>query len=151
MAHAAEPLPGPYPEPQPLPQAPGPDPAAMRTGAAAACDLLRVLGNPDRLMLMCRLFQAEATVTMLEQALEIRQPTLSQQLAVLRAAQLVQTRREGRQIWYRADSPTAQALMGVLYEAFCAGSVRAAAVACDPGAAGADAAGPVVARQVRVR
>lgn len=91
----------------------------MRAAAAQACALLKVLGNPDRLMLLCQLTQGEYCVSELEALLGIGQPTLSQQLGVLRQEGLVCTRREGKQIHYRIDSPEALAVMQVLYQQFC--------------------------------
>lgn len=91
----------------------------MRAAAARACSLLKVLGNPDRLMLLCQLTQGEYCVSELESLLGINQPTLSQQLGVLREERLVSTRREGKQIYYRIDSPEAMAVMQVLYQQFC--------------------------------
>ena len=96
------------------------DLATMRTSANAACGLMRVLSNPDRLLLLCQLAQGERRVGELEELLNIQQPTLSQQLAVLREETLVETRREGKQIYYRIASPAALAVMAVLYEQFCA-------------------------------
>lgn len=91
----------------------------MRAAAAQACALLKALGNPDRLMLLCQLTQGEYCVGELEALLGIGQPTLSQQLGVLRDEQLVSTRREGKQIFYRIDSNEAQAVLQVLYQQFC--------------------------------
>lgn len=92
---------------------------AMQTAATRACGLLKVLGNPDRLMLLCQLTQGEFCVSELEALLGIQQPTLSQQLGVLREEGLVSTRREGKQIYYKIESKEAAAIMGVLYELFC--------------------------------
>jgi ArsR family transcriptional regulator len=92
---------------------------AMQAAAAQACGLLKVLGNPDRLLLLCQLTQGEFCVSELEAQLKIQQPTLSQQLAVLRDEQLVSTRREGKQIYYTITSKEAMAVMGVLYQLFC--------------------------------
>jgi DNA-binding transcriptional ArsR family regulator len=78
-----------------------------------------VLANPDRLLLLCQLTRGEHCVSELESALGIQQPTLSQQLGVLREEQLVHTRREGKQIYYSIASQEAQAVMQVLYEVFC--------------------------------
>ena len=94
--------------------------AAMRLAAVQACALMKVLGNPDRLMLLCELAQGERSVTQLQEALGIVQPSLSQQLAVLREEGLVDTRREGKNIHYRLVSVQALAVMAVLYEQFCA-------------------------------
>jgi len=92
---------------------------AMRTAADSACKLMRVMANPDRLLLLCQLAQGERRVGELEELLGIQQPTLSQQLAVLRDEALVETRRDGKQIYYRIASPQALAMMGVLYQQFC--------------------------------
>lgn len=100
-------------------KAPSLDLPAMRSAAARACGMLKVLGNPDRLLLLCELSQGEFCVSELEAMLGIGQPTLSQQLGVLRDEQLVSTRREGKQVYYKIASQEALALMGVLYEQYC--------------------------------
>ena len=91
----------------------------MRQAAGDASALLRVLANEDRLLLLCQLSQGEYCVSELEQLLQIQQPTLSQQLGVLREERLVATRREGKQIYYRIQSKEALAVMQVLYQQFC--------------------------------
>lgn len=93
---------------------------ALRHAAEQACTLMKVLGNPDRLMLLCELAQGERSVSQLQEALGIVQPTLSQQLAVLREEGLVDTRRDGKNIYYRLESPRALAVMEVLYQQYCA-------------------------------
>ncbi|MDO4708437.1 MAG: metalloregulator ArsR/SmtB family transcription factor [Pseudomonadota bacterium] len=94
-------------------------PEQMRAGAEAALVLLKALANHDRLMLLCQLSQGESTVGALEAALQIRQPTLSQQLAVLRNEGLVSTRREGKHIHYAIASAEALRLLQTLHEVFC--------------------------------
>jgi DNA-binding transcriptional ArsR family regulator len=69
---------------------------------------------------MCQLSQGELCVSDLEEQLGIRQPTLSQQLGVLRDNELVETRREGKSIFYSIASKEAIAVMNVLYDQFCA-------------------------------
>ena len=96
-----------------------PPPDAMRAAAAQAGGLLKTLANPDRLMLLCQLAQGEQPVGALEAALDIRQPTLSQQLAVLRQEGLVATRRDGKQIHYSVASPEALAVLRLLYQLYC--------------------------------
>ncbi len=93
---------------------------ALRHAAEQACALMKVLGNPDRLMLLCELAQGGRRVSQLQEALGIVQPTLSQQLAVLREEGLVDTRRDGKNIYYRLESPQALAVMEVLYQQYCA-------------------------------
>ncbi|NNT95190.1 metalloregulator ArsR/SmtB family transcription factor [Stutzerimonas nitrititolerans] len=92
----------------------------LRANADAAGQLLKALGNPDRLLLLCQLVEGERSVSELEALLGIQQPTLSQQLGVLRREGLVATRREGKQIFYRIDSPAALAVINTLYQLFCA-------------------------------
>ena len=91
----------------------------LRSSADEASRLLKVLSNPDRLLLLCQLALGEKRVGELEELVGIVQPTLSQQLGVLRDENLVSTRREGKNIYYQIDSPQALAVMNVLYEQFC--------------------------------
>ena len=55
----------------------------------------------------------------IEEMLGIVQPTLSQQLVVLRDEGLVSTRREGKNIYYKIKSTQAQVVLEVLYDQFC--------------------------------
>lgn len=91
----------------------------MRRAAGRACSLMKVLANPDRLMILCQLSQGEKRVGELEELLGIVQPTLSQQLTVLREEELVSARREGKNIYYKLTSPQALALIEILYQQFC--------------------------------
>jgi DNA-binding transcriptional ArsR family regulator len=92
---------------------------ALQASAEKACALLKVLAHTDRLVLLCRLAQGEFCVGDLESDLGIRQPTLSQQLGVLRHEGLVDTRREGKHIYYRLVSEDAAAVMQVLHSRIC--------------------------------
>ncbi|AUN94672.1 ArsR/SmtB family transcription factor [Pseudazoarcus pumilus] len=96
-----------------------PSPEILQDSAERACRVLKVLSNRDRLMILCELAQGERRVGELEARLGIGQPTLSQQLTVLRAEALVDTRREGRHIHYRLISPQVGALITVLHDQFC--------------------------------
>jgi ArsR family transcriptional regulator len=91
----------------------------MHAATARACRLMKALGNPDRLMLLCQLAQREMTVGELEAALGIPQPTLSQQLTVLREEGLADTRRDGKYVHYRVRSDAALAVLDTLYREFC--------------------------------
>ena len=87
--------------------------------------MMKVLANPDRLMILCQLAQGEKRVGELEELLGIVQPTLSQQLTVLRDEELVSTRRDGKSIYYQLSSPKALAIMEVLYAQFCTNTKEA--------------------------
>ena len=91
----------------------------MQASADEACRLMKVLSNRDRMLLLCEISQGEKCVGELEEALDIHQPTLSQQLTVLRNEELVETRREGKQIYYSLNSNVAVAVMDVLYQNYC--------------------------------
>lgn len=91
----------------------------MRAAACAATDTLKALANQDRLLLMCQLSQGEKCVSDLEALLDIRQPTLSQQLGVLRNEGFVSTRREGKRIYYAVSDSKVLALLQTLYEHYC--------------------------------
>ncbi len=93
--------------------------AQMQAAASQASGLLKALSHPDRLMLLCQLSQGEYCVSDLEAMLDIHQPSLSQQLGILRQEGLVATRREGKQMYYRIESEDALAVLQVLYQRFC--------------------------------
>ncbi len=91
----------------------------MQAATGRACELMKVLSNPDRLLILCQLSQQELCVGEIEARLGIMQPTLSQQLTVLRDKELVSTRREGKNIYYQLASGPALAVMNTLFEQFC--------------------------------
>ncbi|MBN4666307.1 helix-turn-helix transcriptional regulator [Pandoraea nosoerga] len=95
------------------------DAAHLRSAAREAAALLRALANEDRLLILCQLTQGELSVGEIEAQLDIRQPTLSQQLAVLRAQALVTTRRDGKRIFYSVADGAVLAVLACLYEQFC--------------------------------
>ena len=71
----------------------------MNQSANQAVVLIKVLGNRDRMMLLCEINQGERCVTELETLLTIR--------------------REGKQIYYSASSPIAMSVMALLYQGYC--------------------------------
>lgn len=91
----------------------------LRGSAGKACSLLKTMANEDRLLLLCHLIDAELNVGELERLTGIRQPTLSQQLGVLRDEGLVSTRREGKYVYYTLASPAVLQLMHTLHGLFC--------------------------------
>ena len=92
----------------------------LQASAAKACALLKIMAHTDRLVLLCRLSQGEFCVGELQADLGIVQPTLSQQLGVLRQEGLVSTRRQGKHVYYRLASADAAAIMQVLHARLCA-------------------------------
>lgn len=92
----------------------------MQQASMQASQLLKSLSHPDRLLLLCQLTQGEYCVSELEGLVGVGQPSLSQQLGILRKDELVTTRREGKQIYYRIASEDALAVLNLLYQRFCA-------------------------------
>ncbi|MCK9913996.1 metalloregulator ArsR/SmtB family transcription factor [Microbacteriaceae bacterium K1510] len=91
----------------------------MLGNAKRASDFLKALAHESRLMILCFLAEGEKSVSELEELLKLRQPTVSQQLARLRADGLVSTRREGKTIYYTLASEEARVVIGAVYEVFC--------------------------------
>lgn len=92
---------------------------ALRAAAGQAVSALKLLANEDRLLLLCQLTQGEQCVSELEERLGIRQPTLSQQLGILREQGLVNTRRQGKHIFYSVSDPNTLEILQVLYRLYC--------------------------------
>jgi ArsR family transcriptional regulator len=95
------------------------DPELLRKAAADAVSTLKVLANEDRLLLLCQLSQGESSVSELEESLDIRQPTLSQQLGVLRNEGVVNTRRDGKRIFYSVADDKLLRVLSTLYDIYC--------------------------------
>ena len=91
----------------------------VRASATKACTILKTLANEDRLLILCQLSQGARNVGELETLLDIRQPTLSQQLTVLREEGLVATERHGKYIYYSLASEEAMRIMQTLFELYC--------------------------------
>lgn len=96
----------------------------LRDSASRACTLLKVLANEDRLLLLCQLTQGERNVGELEELTGIRQPTLSQQLGVLRDEGLVNTRRMGKFIFYSLASFEVVSVMQTLSGLYCGQALK---------------------------
>lgn len=87
---------------------------ASRSAADAAAERLKTYAQPQRLMILSRLIGGERTVSEIDEATGIGQPALSQQLAELRRADVVKTRREAKQVYYRlADENVATCVRGI--------------------------------------
>lgn len=91
----------------------------LRVGVSQAVGALKLLANEERLLLLCQLSQGEMCVSELEEALDIRQPTLSQQLGVLRNEGVIVPRRESKKIFYSVASPELLEILAVLYRLYC--------------------------------
>ncbi|MEO5598888.1 MAG: metalloregulator ArsR/SmtB family transcription factor [Novosphingobium sp.] len=91
-------------------------------------ELFRTLGQPLRMGILLALVAGERGVGELAQQSGIAQPALSQQLALLRKAELVVTRREAKQVFYSLNPVTLQIVRGVLDELCSAAAEKHTAV-----------------------
>jgi len=91
----------------------------MAGNAKRASSFLKALAHESRLMILCILADGEKPVSELEDLLNLRQPTVSQQLARLRADGLVSARREGKAIYYKLASADTRVIIGAIYDVFC--------------------------------
>lgn len=78
--------------------------------------LLQLLGEETRLQIVLCLAQGEANVSELCEVLDLPQSTVSHHLGLLRLAELVMTRREGRQIFYRIHQPVWRSLASSFFD-----------------------------------
>jgi DNA-binding transcriptional ArsR family regulator len=97
----------------------GQDMDAMSESAREASDFLKALAHESRLQILCKLADGEKHVQELEQALEIRQSTVSQQLARLRLEGLVSARRDGKLMYYSLAREDVKKIIRVLVDIFC--------------------------------
>lgn len=96
------------------------DIAAFESKARQASDLLKAMANQNRLMILCHLLDGEASVNALAEAVGMSQSALSQQLGKLRALGLVETRRDGQQIYYSLAAQEVEQVLQTLYGIYCA-------------------------------
>jgi DNA-binding transcriptional ArsR family regulator len=93
---------------------------AMADKAAEAAQLLKLLANENRLLVLCFLMvRGEMTVGALTSAVGLSQSALSQHLARLREDGLVTFRRESQTLYYRLADERAARVLSVLKDIFC--------------------------------
>jgi DNA-binding transcriptional ArsR family regulator len=95
------------------------DTGKMLANAREASEFLKALSHESRLVILCLLIERERTVSELEQLLDLRQSSVAQQLARLRADDLVQAKRDGKNIYYSIARPEVVEIIGSLYRTFC--------------------------------
>lgn len=112
-----------HPEPQEKSSPPESfDLEAVARHANEAARLLKALANPNRLMILCVLSQGECSVSELNERVPLSQSALSQHLAVLRADDLVVTRRSAQTIYYRTAEGPALRVVRLMHDLYCAES-----------------------------
>ncbi len=91
----------------------------MQSAAGRASAVMKTLGHPGRLMILCNLADGERSVGDLAEDLDMSQSSLSQHLARMRSEGLVETRRESQTVYYRLRDGEARSVIKSLYRIFC--------------------------------
>ena len=81
-------------------------------------EFFKALGHPVRLVILGHLRAGEKSVNELQALLGIDQSSVSQQLAILRNRNIVEARKEGTTVYYRARDPMIFQLLDVAREIF---------------------------------
>ena len=102
--------------------APAPSPSMglsdLQASASAAARMLKLLASEQRLLLLCRLVEGEASVGALAEHANLAQSAASQHLAKMRAEGLVATRREAQTIYYRLADAAAMRVLDTLCDIY---------------------------------
>ncbi|ABV34641.1 regulatory protein, ArsR [Shewanella sediminis HAW-EB3] len=93
---------------------------AMVTNAESAAKWLKAIANPYRLMILCLLLENEYSVTELNETVPLSQSALSQHLAVLRAQDLVSTRKSSQVVYYKLKNEQVTKIISILHSQYCA-------------------------------
>ena len=90
----------------------------MKKPSEFKADFFKALANPIRIQIIDALRNSEHTVNQLKEILDIEAPNVSQQLAILRANNIVNTRKEGSNIFYSINDPTIFKLLDIAKNIF---------------------------------
>ena len=93
--------------------------ADLNKAAHEACEMLGAIASERRMIILCHLLGRERSVSDLCEDVGLSQASVSQQLAKLRALRLVDTRRDGKQIYYRLSSQEVERILVTLYGIYC--------------------------------
>lgn len=101
------------------PETSGSELAELLDSAHEASEFLKALAHETRLLILCLLIDGRKSVRELEHLLEMRQAFISQQLARLRADDLVEAQRDGKNMYYSIARPEVLEIIRSLHRAFC--------------------------------
>ncbi|UCX03070.1 ArsR/SmtB family transcription factor [Shewanella glacialimarina] len=96
------------------------DISSMLENAEIAAKWLKAIANPYRLMILCLLLDKELSVTELNETVPLSQSALSQHLAVLRAEDLVNTRKSSQVVFYTLKNEQVTEVISILHRRYCA-------------------------------
>ena len=90
------------------------DLSELKSNAGAMAQRLKILSHPERLMMLCRLDEGEASVNELVMLSGLSQSAVSQHLAMLREEQIVACRADGQTRYYSLKDPQVRAIIHAL-------------------------------------
>lgn len=93
--------------------------ARMQAHAGDASALLKAMANEQRLLVLCQLVDKELSVGELLAGIKLSQSALSQHLAILREAGLVESRKSGQIVFYSLPAGPVHQLMHTLHDIYC--------------------------------
>lgn len=90
------------------------DPAVLKANVATMASKLKVMSHRERLLMLCRLDEREASVTELIELAGLSQSSVSQHLAMMREEGVVSIRGEAQTRYYRLSDPIVRAVIHTL-------------------------------------
>jgi ArsR family transcriptional regulator, virulence genes transcriptional regulator len=97
----------------------GMDLKGLDAKAEDAARFLKAIASGPRLLILCLLEEGEMSVGAIADATGLRLPAVSQNLALLKAAEVVDSRRDGTTVYYSLVSEEARTIMRTLQNRFC--------------------------------
>ncbi len=92
----------------------------MRSDAARISDILRVLANEHRLLVLCELIDGPKSVTALCARIpDISQSAMSQNLSLMKAHGLLDARKSGQTVTYSIEDRRVEEIITVLKKNYC--------------------------------
>lgn len=91
----------------------------INNAAETVCEMMNLLSNQNRLMILCHLVEDEKSVGELAYLLDVREAVISQHLAILRRHRIVKANRDGQTMFYRIVRDDARKLLTFLYKTYC--------------------------------
>ena len=89
-----------------------------KESVAQAVRYLKVLANQERMQVMCNISQEPHSVSELMEITGLMQSTLSMHLSKLRKEEMVETRKQGRSVYYSISDPRIRRLVQYLCQEF---------------------------------
>lgn len=91
----------------------------MTNNAFKAAQMLKLLANSKRLLILCHLLKTERTVSELQDLVGLSQSALSQHLAKMRKDGFLAIKKQGTHVYYRINKPDVEAILSTLYLIYC--------------------------------